>query len=133
MPSTAGSPTGWPPWASTTVVVDAGVRPPESFGGPPDVDQTRVASAGGHELAGLAGQGDRGAAVTAMGEGAAAVLAELLAADGLDGVLALGGSGGSSIAARAVRDLPIGLPKLHRLDHGVRRRLALRRRRATSR
>ncbi|TDC46890.1 UPF0261 family protein, partial [Actinomadura sp. KC345] len=30
----------------------------------------------------------------------------------VDAVLAVGGSGGSSIAARAVRDLPIGLPKL---------------------
>ncbi|TDB92067.1 UPF0261 family protein [Actinomadura sp. 7K534] len=32
--------------------------------------------------------------------------------DRVDAVLAVGGSGGSSIAARAVRDLPIGLPKL---------------------
>jgi uncharacterized protein (UPF0261 family) len=95
-----------------TVVVDAGVRAPEGFGGPPDVDQARVAAASGRSLDDLAGSGDRGAAVTAMGEGAAAVLAELAADGGLDGVLALGGSGGSSIAARAVRDLPIGLPKL---------------------
>ncbi|MEO7236787.1 MAG: Tm-1-like ATP-binding domain-containing protein, partial [Lapillicoccus sp.] len=78
----------------------------------PDIEQTRVAAAAGRNLDDLAGSGDRGAAVTAMGEGAAAVLAELAAAGGLDGVLALGGSGGSSIAARAVRDLPIGLPKL---------------------
>ena len=39
-------------------------------------------------------------------------IAELYAQGRLDGVLAVGGSGGSSIAARAVRDLPIGLPKL---------------------
>ncbi len=60
----------------------------------------------------LRAAGDRGAAVTAMGEGAAAVLAGLQAAGRVDAVLAVGGSGGSSIAARAVRDLPIGLPKL---------------------
>ncbi len=95
-----------------TVVVDAGVRPPEGFGSTPDIEQSRVAAAAGRNLDDLAGGGDRGAAVTAMGEGAAAVLAELAAAGSLDGVLALGGSGGSSIAARAVRDLPIGLPKL---------------------
>ena len=36
-----------------------------------------------------------------------------LHADGrLDGILALGGSGGSSIAARAMRALPVGVPKL---------------------
>jgi uncharacterized protein (UPF0261 family) len=40
------------------------------------------------------------------------VLARLAAEGRLHGVLALGGSGGSSIAARAVRDLPVGLPKL---------------------
>jgi uncharacterized protein (UPF0261 family) len=99
-----------------TVVVDAGVRPSSTFGGTPDVDQQAVATAAGHDVADLARSGDRGAAVTAMGEGAAAILTGLASADGtggpLDGVLALGGSGGSSIAARAVRDLPIGLPKL---------------------
>lgn len=47
-----------------------------------------------------------------MGEGAAAVLSELLGEGRVDAVLAVGGSGGSSIAARAVRDLPVGLPKL---------------------
>jgi uncharacterized protein (UPF0261 family) len=47
-----------------------------------------------------------------MGEGAAVITAELFAAGRADAVLAVGGSGGSSIAARAVRDLPIGLPKL---------------------
>ena len=31
-------------------------------------------------------------------------------------MLALGGSGGSSIAARAMQALPVGVPKLHGLD-----------------
>ena len=30
----------------------------------------------------------------------------------LDGILALGGSGGTAIATRAMRALPIGVPKL---------------------
>ena len=60
----------------------------------------------------LAAAGDRGAAVTAMGAGAEAVVRELHAAGRLDGILALGGSGGSSIAARAMRALPVGVPKL---------------------
>lgn len=72
----------------------------------------RVAQAGGADLAALRATGDRGAAVTAMGEGAAVVLAGLYAEGRVDAVLAVGGSGGSSIAARAVRDLPIGLPKV---------------------
>ncbi|TDB78250.1 UPF0261 family protein [Actinomadura sp. KC216] len=88
------------------VLVDVGIGPSELDA---DVTAEEVARAGGASLAALRDAGDRGAAVTAMGEGAAAVLARL---DPIDAVLAVGGSGGSSIAARAVRDLPIGLPKL---------------------
>ncbi|TMQ91369.1 UPF0261 family protein [Actinomadura soli] len=88
------------------VLVDAGTGPSEVDA---DVSAEEVARAGGTSLAALRDAGDRGAAVTAMGEGAAAVLAGL---ERVDAVLAVGGSGGSSIAARAVRDLPIGLPKL---------------------
>ncbi|NKZ06532.1 Tm-1-like ATP-binding domain-containing protein [Actinomadura latina] len=88
------------------VLVDAGVGPAEVEA---DVSAEDVARAGGVSLTALRDAGDRGAAVTAMGEGAAAVLAGL---ERVDAVLAVGGSGGSSIAARAVRDLPIGLPKL---------------------
>ena len=47
-----------------------------------------------------------------MGRGAAAVLARLHAEGRLDGVAAVGGSGNSSIAAQAMRDLPVGVPKL---------------------
>ncbi|MBE1559575.1 Tm-1-like ATP-binding domain-containing protein [Nonomuraea africana] len=107
---------------SEVIIVDAGVGeestgPASSFGAPAtasaeDVSNVRVAAAGGADLAELRAAGDRGAAVTVMGEGAAKVLAELLEEGRVDGVLAVGGSGGSSIAARAVRDLPIGLPKL---------------------
>ena len=93
-------------------VIDTGIREPHGFTGPIDIDQRRVAAAAGRDLEELRGRGDRGVATAAMGEGAAAVLAELLGAGELDGVLALGGSGGSAIAARGVRDLPIGLPKL---------------------
>ena len=94
------------------VVVDTGVRPPTAFADGVGVGQGRVAEAAGTTLDALRDGDDRGAAVTAMGEGAAVVLTDLASRGELDGVLALGGSGGSSIAARAVRDLPIGLPKL---------------------
>jgi len=92
------------------IAVDAGTREPAGL--TPQIDHDQVAAAAGADLAGLRRAGDRGATVAAMGEGAAAVLADLLAQGRLHGVLAMGGSGGSSIAARAVRDLPIGVPKL---------------------
>jgi uncharacterized protein (UPF0261 family) len=92
------------------VVVDAGVHEP--VGIQPEVSRDEVARAAGADPGELAAAGDRGAAVTAMGAGAEAVVLELHAAGRLDGILALGGSGGSSIAARAMRALPVGVPKL---------------------
>ena len=92
------------------IVVDAGIHDP--VGLTPDVARAEVARAGGADVASLAAAGDRGAAVTAMGAGAEAVVRDLFAAGRLDGVVALGGSGGSSIAARAMRALPVGVPKL---------------------
>ncbi|WP_327581288.1 Tm-1-like ATP-binding domain-containing protein [Nonomuraea sp. NBC_00507] len=94
---------------SDVIVVDAGVGAHDAL---VDVSNEQVAAAAGHDVRALREAGDRGAAVTAMGEGAAAILAGLHADGRVDAVLALGGSGGSSIAARAVRDLPIGVPKL---------------------
>jgi uncharacterized protein (UPF0261 family) len=71
-----------------------------------------VAAAAGTTVEALRSAGDRGAAVTAMGRGAAALVSELAAAGRVDGVLAAGGSGGSSIAAQVMAALPVGLPKL---------------------
>ena len=80
------------------VVVDAGVHDP--VGLTPDITRDEVARASGGDVAALAAAGDRGAAVTAMAAGAEAVVRDLFAGGRLDGVVALGGSGGSSIAAR---------------------------------
>jgi uncharacterized protein (UPF0261 family) len=92
------------------LLVDAGV-----LGEPlvePDVGREEVARAGGADHAELVRAADRGAAVDAMGRGAAAVLARLHGEGRLDGVAAVGGSGNSSIAAQAMRDLPVGVAKL---------------------
>jgi uncharacterized protein (UPF0261 family) len=83
------------------LLVDAGVNEPSVT---PDIARTELAS--GVEF------GDRGAAVTAMADGAERVVLQLYADGRLDGILALGGSGGSSIATRAMRALPVGVPKL---------------------
>jgi uncharacterized protein (UPF0261 family) len=47
-----------------------------------------------------------------MGAGAERVVTGLHAEGQLGGILALGGSGGSSIATRAMRALPVGVPKV---------------------
>src|SRR5215204_3252615 len=92
------------------VLVDAGV-----MGEPlaqPDVGREEVAHAAGAEVADLAASGDRGAAVETMARGAAEIVKRLRAEGRLDGILALGGSGGSAIATYAMRQLPVGVPKL---------------------
>jgi uncharacterized protein (UPF0261 family) len=76
------------------------------------VGADEVARAGGADLAALRAAGDRGAAVSAMAEGARATVLALHATMRCDGVLAAGGSGNTSIATAAMRALPIGLPKL---------------------
>jgi uncharacterized protein (UPF0261 family) len=93
-----------------TLVVDVGVLGEPAFAA--DVGRAEVATAAGADLAELAAARDRGAAVTAMAEGAAKVLARLHADGKVDGALALGGTGGTSVAARAFRELPLGVPKL---------------------
>jgi uncharacterized protein (UPF0261 family) len=92
------------------LVVDAGVREP--VGLEPDIGREDVARAAGADVAVLAAARDRGAAIAAMAAGAEAVTTRLHAEGRVDGIVALGGSGGSTIASQAMRALPIGVPKL---------------------
>ena len=91
------------------LLVDVGVHPPQVE---PDVGREEVARAAGEDVHALADAGDRGAATEAMGRGAAVLLVRLHAEGRLDGVLGVGGSGGSSIVTTAMRALPVGVPKL---------------------
>ena len=92
------------------IVVDVGVGEPDGL--IPDIDGDTVAAAAGTSRAELREAADRGRAVTEMGRGAARVIAELTSHGRVGGVLAAGGSGGSSIAAQIMAALPVGLPKL---------------------
>lgn len=78
----------------------------------PDVTREEVARAAGADVGELARAGDRGAAVATMARGAGEVVKRLYAEGRLDGVMGLGGSGGSSLVTQAMRELPVGLPKL---------------------
>jgi uncharacterized protein (UPF0261 family) len=92
------------------VLVDAGI-----VGEPlaePDVTRQQVAAAAGADVAALAAAGDRGVAVETMARGAAEVVRQLHAEGRLDAIGGLGGSGGSALVTHAMRELPIGVPKL---------------------
>jgi uncharacterized protein (UPF0261 family) len=78
----------------------------------PDIPREEVARAAGADVQALAEAGDRGAAVETMARGAAEIVKELHRRGRLDSVLALGGSGGTAIAAHAMQELPVGVPKL---------------------
>ena len=92
------------------VLVDAGI-----VGEPlatPDVTRDDVAAAAGADVAALAAAGDRGAAIAAMARGAAEIVKRLHSEGRLDAIGGLGGSGGSALVTQAMRELPIGVPKL---------------------
>lgn len=55
---------------------------------------------------------DRGEMMAVMGRGAARVVRDLADAGQIQGVLAIGGSGGSSVAAPVMQALPVGFPKV---------------------
>jgi uncharacterized protein (UPF0261 family) len=78
----------------------------------PDISRSEVAQAANADLAALVARRDRGEAVAAMSNGAPLVLARLVAEKKIDGVISLGGGGGTAICTAAMRALPIGFPKL---------------------
>lgn len=78
----------------------------------PDVSRDEVAKAAGVDLAALVAKRDRGEAVTAMSRGAPVMLEKLVSEKRIDGVISLGGGGGTAIATAAMRALPIGFPKV---------------------
>lgn len=93
-----------------TLLMDAGVTGEPQI--PADISAAEVAEAGGSSLASLREASDRGAALTVMGQGARELALKLHAEGKVDGVISLGGSGGTSIAATAMQALPVGLPKV---------------------
>ncbi len=78
----------------------------------PDVSREVVAAAGGIDLAALMSRRDRGESVSAMAEAAPKMLQKLQREGRIDGVISLGGGGGTAIATAAMRALPIGFPKV---------------------
>jgi uncharacterized protein (UPF0261 family) len=92
------------------LLVDAGVHDAAEWRA--DVSADEVAAAGGAERSELATAGQRSAAMAAMRAGVLAVVADLQRQGRVDGIMAIGGSGGASVAAPAMQALPIGVPKL---------------------
>ncbi len=93
-----------------TLLVDVGtLEPPRAE---PDISRYDVGAAAGVDVDALTAARDRGQAVSVMADAAAIVVKGLYAEGRCDGVLAAGGSGNTAIATKAMRALPVGVPKL---------------------
>jgi uncharacterized protein (UPF0261 family) len=97
-------------WDIPVVLVDVGSldRPTVSA----DVPREEVFTLAGTTVDAVRAAGDRGLAVTKAATGAARLARDAYAARKLSGVLALGGSAGTTIGTAAMRALPIGVPKV---------------------
>lgn len=93
-----------------TLLIDVGVLEPPRI--EPDISRREVAQAAGADLDDLVQRRDRGEAVAAMARGAQTLVPRLYAEKRFDGILALGGGGGTSVACAAMRTLPLGVPKV---------------------
>jgi uncharacterized protein (UPF0261 family) len=78
----------------------------------PDVSRAEVALSGGIDLAPIVARQDRGESVTAMTRAAPALVARLAQEKRIQGMISLGGGGGTAIGTAAMRALPIGFPKV---------------------
>ncbi|MBM3846753.1 MAG: UPF0261 family protein [Verrucomicrobia bacterium] len=78
----------------------------------PDITREESARASGADWAALQRKKDRGESVAAMSKGAPILLSRLVAEGRIQGVISLGGGGGTAIGTAAMRALPIGFPKV---------------------
>ena len=86
------------------LLVDAGCLAPPQIS--PDIPSSAICP----DLASL--PEDRGQRVAAMAAALPAFIADLAASGRIQGIIALGGGGGTAIATAAMRALPVGFPKL---------------------
>jgi uncharacterized protein (UPF0261 family) len=93
-----------------TLVVDFGVMGEPAF--KPDIPRDEVARAGGGNLAHFASGEHKDQAMQTMAGGLAATVRKLYDEGKLDGIIGMGGTGGTSIATTAMRTLPVGVPKV---------------------
>ena len=78
----------------------------------PDVSNEAVAKAAGVDINTLVTKRDRALATEVLSKGMEKLIPELYKQGKFDGIISLGGTGGTSLATPAMRALPIGVPKV---------------------
>ena len=97
-------------WGIPVTLVDVG-----ALGSPAvaaDVSRDRIFELAETTIGAVRTTADRGQAVTKAAEGAARFTREAYARGEVSGVLALGGSAGTTIGTAAMKTLPLGVPKI---------------------
>ncbi len=93
-----------------TIVIDTGTLTKALFS--PDISRDEVAAAAGVDLERIVSLGEEGQMVAAMSQGLAKVTQQLCSEGKLDGIIALGGALGTALGLAAMKNLPLGIPKL---------------------
>lgn len=91
-----------------TILVDAGTYGSDIA----DITHQEVAQTAEVDIQELSQVGDRGTAMEAMSTAAGHTVVRLHSQGRLDGIIGLGGTGGTTLVTHAMRELPIGVPKV---------------------
>ena len=94
-----------------TLTLDSGILG-EALGITCDFPRSEVAKAAGYDIDRIRNAGSRGKAVEEMLKGVRKIARDLYKQGKIHGLIALGGAEGSVLATAAMKDLPIGIPKL---------------------
>lgn len=78
----------------------------------PDVSNADLAAAVGADINAIIEKRDRATATDVLSRGTQALIPQLYAQGKFDGIISIGGSGGTSLATPAMRALPLGVPKV---------------------
>lgn len=78
----------------------------------PDVSNADLAAAVGADIGAIIEKRDRATATEVLSKGTQALIPQLYAQGKFDGIISIGGSGGTSLATPAMRALPLGVPKV---------------------
>lgn len=77
-----------------------------------DIDHSEIARAAGYRIEDLARDKDRAKATAVMAKGMEILIPQIYREGRFDGIISMGGSGGTAVAAPAMRALPLGVPKM---------------------
>jgi uncharacterized protein (UPF0261 family) len=92
-----------------TLTIDTGVFEPYFT---PDISNEEVAKAAGASIKEIADKRDRAFATEMLAKGMRKLVPELYAKGLFDGIISLGGTGGTALLTPAMQALPIGVPKI---------------------